>query len=418
MDTTNDCVSFGYIQEGNAFLVNQFKTENQTWVYDVSTGFWHRRTSYPDNGRWRANCYIYFAGKHLVGDHSNGKIYELDYETFTDDGEEIKRKRSAPPIFSEGKEIFHHSLEIFFEPGVGTSNQYLYPLKFDAKSGDFRIGTKVYGNISGAYGTVVKVTRYETFGILWLKDVSGTFQNNEIIYEASYGAELVINGDMELDSNWVNYGTPTTNERSSEQENAGTYSRKFVGNGIADGISSDAIAVTANSFYIYDGYLYISALTASSVLTYIARTDTYGVDSPIATTTTTGSFQQCTGIFQADTAEVKFVSVQSGAGAVTAYLDDASLKKITNAALVNGTIGAAIDDPSYNPQAMLRYSNNNGKVWSNEIWRSVGKIGEYDVRGVWNRLGSGKDRIYELTVSAPVKWVVTGANLEATQGTS
>ena len=200
MSDPSDCVSFGYIQEGNAFLVNQFKTDNQTWVYDVSTGFWHRRTSYPNSGRWRGNCYVYFAGKHLVGDYNNGVIYELDYDTFTDDGEEIIRKRIPSVITQENKNLFHHQLEIFFEPGVG------------------------------------------------------------------------ISGD-----------TPTA-----------------------------------------------------------------GVD----------------------------------------------------------------------PQAILRWSDDGGHTWSNEIWRSVGKLGEYETRATWNRLGAARNRVYELSMSDPVKWVVLGANLEVAKGMS
>jgi len=102
------------------------------------------------------------------------------------------------------------------------------------------------------------------------------------------------------------------------------------------------------------------------------------------------------------------------------YVDDISVKKITNAALVNGTLVAYDSDfdAGTDPKAMLRYSDDGGHTWSNEIWRSVGKIGKYGWRAVWNRLGSSRNRVYELTVSDPVKWVVTGANLEATQGTS
>lgn len=45
------------------------------------------------------------------------------------------------------------------------------------------------------------------------------------------GSELIVNGGMEIDSNWASTGTPLTNERSAEQAKAGTYSRKIVVNG-------------------------------------------------------------------------------------------------------------------------------------------------------------------------------------------
>ena len=68
--------------------------------------------------------------------------------------------------------------------------------------------------------------------------------------------------------------------------------------------------------------------------------------------------------------------------------------------------------------AMLRYSDDGGHTWSNELWRSIGKIGNYDARARWNRLGASRNRVYELSMSDPVKWVVLGANLEVKRGMS
>lgn len=61
------------------------------------------------------------------------------------------------------------------------------------------------------------------------------------------------------------------------------------------------------------------------------------------------------------------------------------------------------------PQAMLRWSKSDGKSWSNELWRAVGKIGEDSVRAVWRKLGMGRNFTFWLRVTDPVKWVLTGA---------
>jgi hypothetical protein len=74
-----------------------------------------------------------------------------------------------------------------------------------------------------------------------------------------------------------------------------------------------------------------------------------------------------------------------------------------------------VDDTS---QIMLDWSDDGGHTWSNEIWRSVGKIGQYNWRAVWDRLGASRHRNYKITVTDPVKWVITNANLEVTFGTS
>ncbi len=65
-----------------------------------------------------------------------------------------------------------------------------------------------------------------------------------------------------------------------------------------------------------------------------------------------------------------------------------------------------------NPQAMLRYSNDGGKTWSPEQWRSIGKRGEYDRVAVWNRLGGFMQRVVEVTVSDPIGPRLLGANAD------
>lgn len=51
-----------------------------------------------------------------------------------------------------------------------------------------------------------------------------------------------------------------------------------------------------------------------------------------------------------------------------------------------------------------------------DTWWDLGKIGEYNKRLLWNRLGYSRDRVFELTISEPVKKVVIGANLEVSEG--
>ena len=70
-----------------------------------------------------------------------------------------------------------------------------------------------------------------------------------------------------------------------------------------------------------------------------------------------------------------------------------------------------------NPQAMLRWSNDQGQTFGNEHWTSLGAQGQTTNRAIWRRLGSSRDRVYEVRISDPVKRDVAGASLraEATQ---
>ena len=63
---------------------------------------------------------------------------------------------------------------------------------------------------------------------------------------------------------------------------------------------------------------------------------------------------------------------------------------------------------------MLRWSDDGGHTWSNEHWRTMGRIGEHSKRVIWRRLGMTvklRDRVYEVSGTAPIKIAVMGAEL-------
>jgi len=50
-------------------------------------------------------------------------------------------------------------------------------------------------------------------------------------------------------------------------------------------------------------------------------------------------------------------------------------------------------------QVMLRWSDDYGHTWSQEYWKPLGKTGEYKKRLRWKRLGSSRDRVYEIRIT-------------------
>ena len=70
------------------------------------------------------------------------------------------------------------------------------------------------------------------------------------------------------------------------------------------------------------------------------------------------------------------------------------------------------------PQTMLQWSDDGGHTWSNEYWRDIGKIGRYENRARWTRLGASRQRNYKLEISDPVKCIIFEANLEVRLGSS
>ena len=74
------------------------------------------------------------------------------------------------------------------------------------------------------------------------------------------------------------------------------------------------------------------------------------------------------------------------------------------------------DDPD--PQVWLRWSDDGGHHWSSTVTMGMGKIGENARRMNRNRLGMGRDRVFEVSTTAKTKVVLQGAYIEAAPGTT
>jgi hypothetical protein len=118
----SDARAWTYLIEGHEVYVVSFPGLDLTWAYDIATGMWHKWL-WVDNQnvfhRHRGNCHTHFANMNLVGDWENGKIYMLDSNVYTDDGQEIRRVRRAPHLVSDFQRQYFSELQILFQPGVG-----------------------------------------------------------------------------------------------------------------------------------------------------------------------------------------------------------------------------------------------------------------------------------------------------------
>lgn len=121
----DDAIGWTYQQEGHTFYVLSFPTADRTWALDLANGLWHERAYRdPVTGllhRHRANCHAVFNGLNIVGDHTSGKLYELDLDTYTDDGDEIKSLRACAVLWdtTDLTNMAHYRLQIDVEGGVG-----------------------------------------------------------------------------------------------------------------------------------------------------------------------------------------------------------------------------------------------------------------------------------------------------------
>lgn len=120
----DDAIAWTYQLEGHEIYVVSFPTLDLTWCYDVTTQMWHKWLWIDSNNvyhRHRGNCSALFQNMVIVGDHENGKLYELSKETYTDDGNEIRRLRRAPHLVADLQRQYFDEFQIQFQPGVGTT---------------------------------------------------------------------------------------------------------------------------------------------------------------------------------------------------------------------------------------------------------------------------------------------------------
>jgi hypothetical protein len=62
------------------------------------------------------------------------------------------------------------------------------------------------------------------------------------------------------------------------------------------------------------------------------------------------------------------------------------------------------------PQVALRYSDDGGKTWSNELWRPIGAMGNFGEIVEWNRLGMSRyPRVWEIVTTDPIPIRILGA---------
>ena len=61
---------------------------------------------------------------------------------------------------------------------------------------------------------------------------------------------------------------------------------------------------------------------------------------------------------------------------------------------------------------MWSYSDDGGFTFTPEQWRSMGLIGEYGQRARWHSQGMGRDRIFQIVVTDPVKADIIGAYMD------
>lgn len=117
----DDAVAYSYELEGHQCLVITFPTGNATWVWDATTGLWHRWAYGASFDRHKVMYHTFEWGMHLGADHTSGAIYKIDHSTYTDNGDPIVFRRTFPHVCDEQQRIPHHALRLDHESSANVT---------------------------------------------------------------------------------------------------------------------------------------------------------------------------------------------------------------------------------------------------------------------------------------------------------
>jgi hypothetical protein len=122
----SDAFGMTYSQGGHKFYVLSFPTLGRTFVHDATSPSWHERQTGTSlvPAVWGVNCLCQAFGDKIYAGTTGGKISVLDLDTYTDNGDPIRRVAVTSPLYGDGKRSIMPTIEVECELGVGlTSGQ-------------------------------------------------------------------------------------------------------------------------------------------------------------------------------------------------------------------------------------------------------------------------------------------------------
>lgn len=115
--SVENATAYSYMVSGHPMYQINFPSANVSWVYDGKSNEWHE-ARYGDDGRHRGEIQVNFLNRAYVSDHENGKLYLLDQDVYTDDGNYIVREFVSRHN-KNGEYIRIGKLWLDMETGVG-----------------------------------------------------------------------------------------------------------------------------------------------------------------------------------------------------------------------------------------------------------------------------------------------------------
>jgi hypothetical protein len=416
---------FTYSLNGHDHYALSFSTAS--FALDITTGLWRERSSFGV-GRWRAEGHAYAWGLDLVYDFETGDIYEMDSETYEENGKPLIRIMQSAPIHGAGTRVIMGQLYVDADMGsyIAKSGTDVYAtpgsFKWTAPLGVLHAESKCWGaggggaawyqtdgtgdtpqvgpgGGGGAFASaIVDVVPMQEYDLVVGSGGSGG------VYVDVYGAVGSDGGDSSFEALAVAAGgkggaySPTG---AGDGGQAGDCTGDTIHEG-GDGSDSDPSNATWGGGGGGGG-----------------GSSEDGGDSSSYAGGTGGSSEGGGGgngmSYDGATPVPSSIGDPAGGGGGGGGSDGAA-----------GALGGSGSDGSHgmvqikytaesDPVFSLQYSDDGGRTWSTSRTCSAGKTGEYTKRATWSRLGSFYQRTIRLSISDPCRLAVNAAyaDLEA-----
>lgn len=119
---SSDAFGMTFRFDSLSFYLLSFPTGNETWLFNEQSELWTNLAFGTDGSQHLINAYEFIYDKHLVTDRRTGNVYEMDFDTFTDNGDVIQRQRDTLSMDggtfgAPGNTVFMDRLELMIETG-------------------------------------------------------------------------------------------------------------------------------------------------------------------------------------------------------------------------------------------------------------------------------------------------------------
>lgn len=414
--TVSDATAFAYMLGGHPMLQINFPSVEKSWLYDASTGIWTELEYGLSGERHRGELHLDYLNNPIIADYENGNIYNLEPDTYTDNGTAIAREIIGRHFFNANEQVVVDELYVDMETGVGLTGNPVASgtnyLNLPGASGDYAstpdsAALDITGDIEFiVYAAADDWTPASSMSIV------GKFTS--VGNQRAYLLTLITGGFLNLV--WSTDGVSSISIDSTTivgaNDGAGRWVRVTLD--VDDGSGNNVVNFYTSTDASETAVASISWTQLGATVTTVGTSSIFNSTALLEIGSRTGGVSQNFDgkIYKAlvyngigGTLVSFFDATTTPSGATSILATTGETYTVQGAASITGDYVGATQGA--NPQAMLQVSKNNGHTWGSERWARMGAIGKYLTRVRWLALGLARDWLFKLRVTDPCKFVLT-----------